>query len=73
MYDNILNYANLNQFIIQMHQRNHDCKAVIYTAANIFQRLDILARDVIEHEKQYVCTYKAYPKSRTSIIMMIII
>ena len=51
-----------------MHQRNHDYKAVIYTAANIFQRLDILARDVIELEKQYVCTYKAYAKSRTSTV-----
>ena len=52
-----------------MHQRNHGCKAIIYTAANIFQRLDILARDVIELEKQYVCTYKAYPKSRTSTLV----
>ena len=37
-----------------------------------FQRLYILAKDVIELEKQYVCTFKASLKSRTSTLYVVL-
>ena len=72
MYDNILQLCEFEPLIIKIHQGDHECKGALYIAAYIFQRLYILAKDVIELEKQYVCTFKAFLKSRTSTLYVVL-
>jgi len=66
LYSIMLDSEYLNKFILSCF--NQDVEAAILTATDIFQRLNLLARDVMELHKYYSCRVENPSKTSTVVL-----